>query len=165
MRSVIVFSFCTQNDPLLPFKISDLKIKMTHRFTHPPPVRVLMNTPLSRGENRQPHSPGWARVPLSSFFPQISIKFSYFSSTFYSFSSSFWPSGWASRPPEKAPGYATENRLFLPGRVEPSNPPPRGRNRPLICKFIVLLISEYFVHTSRLREFSIYNHQHLIRKY
>ena len=24
----------------------------------------------------QPHSPGWARVPLSSFFPQISINFS-----------------------------------------------------------------------------------------
>ena len=50
----------------------------------------------------QPHSPGWARVPLSSFFPQISIKFSYFSSNFYSFSSSFWPSGWESRPPGKA---------------------------------------------------------------
>ena len=25
----------------------------------------------------QPHSPGWARVPLSSFFPQISINFSW----------------------------------------------------------------------------------------
>ena len=29
------------------------------------------------GQGRsQPHSPGWARVPLSSFFPQISINFS-----------------------------------------------------------------------------------------
>ena len=104
----------------------------------------------------QPHSPGWARVPLSSFFPQILINLSYFSSNFthflphfgspggrldhpgrpwlrhwcypasqsrvgkgstllifssnfnqfflklYLFSSSFWPSGWATRPPGKA---------------------------------------------------------------
>ena len=53
-------------------------------------------------DRSQPHSPGWARVPLSSFFPQIAIKFSYFSSNFYSFSCSFWLSGWASRPPGKA---------------------------------------------------------------
>ena len=33
----------------------------------------------------QPHSPGWARVPLSSFFPQILIIFSYFSSNFSNF--------------------------------------------------------------------------------
>ena len=33
----------------------------------------------------QPHSPGWARVPLSSFFAQIYIIFSYFSSTFLIF--------------------------------------------------------------------------------
>ena len=57
----------------------------------------------------QPHSPGWARVPLSSFFPQILIHFSYFSS---SFSSSFWPSGWATRPPE-GPGYATAEFSYL----------------------------------------------------
>ena len=50
----------------------------------------------------QPHSPGWARVPLSSFFPQISIKFFLFSLKLYSFSSSFWPFRWASRPPGKA---------------------------------------------------------------
>ena len=30
----------------------------------------------------QHHSPEWARVPLSSFFPQILINFSYFSSNF-----------------------------------------------------------------------------------
>ena len=30
----------------------------------------------------QPHSSGWARVPLSSFFPQILINLSYFSSNF-----------------------------------------------------------------------------------
>ena len=29
----------------------------------------------------QPHSLGWSRVPLSSFFPQISINFSYFPQT------------------------------------------------------------------------------------
>ena len=33
----------------------------------------------------QPHSPGWARVPLSSFFPQILINLSYFSSNFTHF--------------------------------------------------------------------------------
>ena len=50
----------------------------------------------------QPHSPGWARVPLSSFFLKISINFSYFFLKLYLFSSSFWSSGWASRPPGKA---------------------------------------------------------------
>ena len=30
----------------------------------------------------QPHSPGWARVPLSLIFPQIPIIFSYFASKF-----------------------------------------------------------------------------------
>ena len=30
----------------------------------------------------QPHSPGWARLPLSSFFHQMSINFSHFSSNF-----------------------------------------------------------------------------------
>ena len=39
----------------------------------------------------QPHSPGWARVPLSSFFPQISINFSYFSSNFTYFLPHFGP--------------------------------------------------------------------------
>ena len=33
----------------------------------------------------QPHSPGWANVPLSSIFPQIFIIFSYFSSNFLIF--------------------------------------------------------------------------------
>ena len=33
----------------------------------------------------QPHSPWWARVTLSSFFPQITINFSYFSSNFAHF--------------------------------------------------------------------------------
>ena len=46
------------------------------------------------GQGRsQPHSPRWARVPLSSLFPQISIKFSYFSSNFYSFLPHFGPLG------------------------------------------------------------------------
>ena len=50
----------------------------------------------------QPHSPGWTRVPLSSFFPQILINDFYFFLKLYSFSSSFWSSGWATRPPGKA---------------------------------------------------------------
>ena len=43
----------------------------------------------------QPHSPGWARVPgkspLSSFFPQILINFSNFSSNFTYFLPHFGP--------------------------------------------------------------------------
>ena len=43
--------------------------------------RVLMTHVLTQGRS-QPHSPGWARVPLSSFCPQILINLSYFSSNF-----------------------------------------------------------------------------------
>ena len=50
----------------------------------------------------QPHCPGWARVPLSSSFPQILINFVLVFLKPDLFSSSFWPSGWASRPPGKA---------------------------------------------------------------
>ena len=47
----------------------------------------------------QPHSPGWARVPLSSFFPQILINFSYFSSNFTYFLPHFGPpGGWVAHP-------------------------------------------------------------------
>ena len=46
------------------------------------------------GQGRsQPHSPGWAIVPLSSFFPEIWIKFSYFSSNFSHFLPHFGPPG------------------------------------------------------------------------
>ena len=41
----------------------------------------------------QPHSPGWARVPLSSFLPQTSINFSYFSSNIAYFLPHFGLSG------------------------------------------------------------------------
>ena len=47
----------------------------------------------------EPHSPGWARVPLFLIF---SSNFDQFFLKLYLFSSSFWPSGWASRPPGKA---------------------------------------------------------------
>ena len=47
----------------------------------------------------QPHSPGLARVPLSSFFPQILIIFSYFSSNFPHFLPHFGsPGGWLAHP-------------------------------------------------------------------
>ena len=53
----------------------------------------------------QPHSPGWARVPLSSFFLEIWIKFSYFSSNCSHFLPHFDPPGGQvaqkSRPPGK----------------------------------------------------------------
>ena len=42
----------------------------------------LIATKKLRQGHSQPHSPGWARIPLSSDFPQISINFSYFSSNF-----------------------------------------------------------------------------------
>ena len=54
----------------------------------------------------QPHSPGWARVQLFSFFPQISINFSYFSSNFSHFLPHFGPPGGQS-PTREGPGYAT----------------------------------------------------------
>ena len=38
--------------------------------------------PVFKQDRSRPHSPGWARVPRSWFFPQISINFSYFSSNF-----------------------------------------------------------------------------------
>ena len=65
----------------------------------------------------QPHSPGWAIVPLSSFFLKILINFSYFFPKFYLFSSSFWSSGWASRPPGEGPGYATDYLRSLSGEI------------------------------------------------
>ena len=49
----------------------------------------------------QPHSPEWARVPLSLFFPQNFDQFFLFLKL-YLFSSSFWPSGWVSSRPGKA---------------------------------------------------------------
>ena len=49
----------------------------------------------------QPHSPGWARVPLSSFLPQISINFSYFSSNFSYFLPHFGPPGGRLAHPER----------------------------------------------------------------
>ena len=54
----------------------------------------------------QPHSPWWASVPLSSYFPQILINFSYFSSNFTYFLPYFGPPG---GPTRKGPGYATDH--------------------------------------------------------
>ena len=56
---------------------------------------------LNHQGHSQPHSPEWARLPLSSFFPQISLNFLFFLKL-SSFSSSFWSSRWASCPPRKA---------------------------------------------------------------
>ena len=48
---------------------------------------------IKKGEKgcNKPHRSGWARVPLSSFFPQISVQFSYFSSNFFYFLPHFGP--------------------------------------------------------------------------
>ena len=56
------------------------------------PFEIHTPPPVEQGRS-QPHSPGWARVPLSSFFPQISINFSYFSSNFTYFLPHFGPPG------------------------------------------------------------------------
>ena len=66
----------------------------------------------------QPHSPGWARVSLSSFFPQISINFVLFFLKLYLFSSSFCPPPpMGESPTRKGPGYAIacslENELVV----------------------------------------------------
>ena len=45
---------------------------------------------------------------LKPTYDKISINFSYFFLKLYLFSSSFWSSGWATRPPGEGPGYATE---------------------------------------------------------
>ena len=59
----------------------------------------------------QPHSPGWARVPLASFFPQILKNFSYFSSNVTYFLPHFGPPGGRlahpGSPTREGPGYAT----------------------------------------------------------
>ena len=49
----------------------------------------------------QPHSPGWARVPLSSFFLKFRSVFLIYPQSLLIFSS-FWPSGWVPRLPGKA---------------------------------------------------------------
>ena len=56
----------------------------------------------------QPHSPGWARVPLSSFFPEIVISFSYFPQTLLIFFL-ILTLRWAIR---EGPGYATDTKLL-----------------------------------------------------
>ena len=49
--------------------------------------------------SQQPHSQGWAKVPLSwVFFPSNFDQFFLLIFSSYLFSSSFWASGWASRP-------------------------------------------------------------------
>ena len=57
----------------------------------------------------QPHSPGWSRVPLCSFFPQISLNFSYISSKITYFLPHFGLRVGKS-PTREGPGYATGHR-------------------------------------------------------
>ena len=60
------------------------------------PVQNFLKTPQSFYQGcSQPHSPRWARVPLCSFFLKSRSKCFLFFLTLCSFSSSFWPSGWA----------------------------------------------------------------------
>ena len=85
--------------PLLPYMHTEFVINF------PPRVRakmVIISGEISSclyDENlwwqgcSQPHSPGWASIPPSSFFPQISIKFSYFSSNFTYLLPHFGPPG------------------------------------------------------------------------
>ena len=54
----------------------------------------------------QPHSPGWARVPLSSFFPQILINFLIFPQTLLIFFL-ILALRVGDSPTREGPGYAT----------------------------------------------------------
>ena len=81
--------------------ISMLSIQLIMQISHSKPIKYPKIASTNTQGRSQPHSPGWARVPLSSFFPQISINLFNFPQL-YSFSSSICPSGWASRPPGKA---------------------------------------------------------------
>ena len=55
----------------------------------------------------QPHSLGWAKIPLSSFLPQILINLSYFSQTYLIFLF-ILALRVGDSPNRKGPGYATE---------------------------------------------------------
>ena len=74
--------------------------------------RHLAKASILRQGRYQPHNPGWARVPLSSLFPQISINFSYFSSNLTYFIPHFGRGGGASYPP----GKALVTPLKMPGK-------------------------------------------------
>ena len=65
---------------------------------------------ISRSQGRsQPHSPGWAKVPLFSFFIQILINFS---SNFTYFLPHFGPPGGRVATRE-GPGYATARSVWI----------------------------------------------------
>ena len=122
LRSAIFFIFCTQNDSLLHFKISD---HPSYRlYFLPPPPPAFWN--LKKKKIDLPICP-----PTPTSINEHSLS-------------------------------RGENRLLLLGRAESSNlffPVVTFRslrkNRHPICKFTVLLISEYFVHISQLQEISI----------
>ena len=70
--------------------------------------------PYSQGRS-QPHSPGWARVPLSSFFPQISINLLNFPQTLNIFFLNLALRVGES-PTREGPGYATAYSVYVCGR-------------------------------------------------
>ena len=92
---------------------------------------------MARNQGRsQPHSPGWARVPLSSFFRQISINFS---SNFTYFLPHFGPPGG-----RVAPGKA----LATPLRVMETT---KGKDQSLLLVVgtsLVLALDVVIIHTS-----------------
>ena len=83
-KSLKIGTLSGQNPPL------KMGMGFEARVAHPCPTQIWV--PPSPGRS-QPHSPGWARVLLSSFFPQISINFSYFSWNFTYFLPHFGPPG------------------------------------------------------------------------
>ena len=79
-------------------------------------TRSYIKVELHKQDRSQPHSPGWARVPLSSFFPQISINFSYFSSNFTYFFFPLLALRMGESPTRKDPGYATVHKMHFRGQ-------------------------------------------------
>ena len=90
-----------------------------HTSSHPPPTMlVTLQRHWHAQGSSQPHSPGWARLPLSSFFPQIPLSFSYFSSNFLHFLPHFGLPGGRLADPERPTGHAPYLfAVHLPGHI------------------------------------------------
>ena len=88
--------------------LSNTRVPVSRTFKiHFPPPKVcttwLWNDNTNKQGRSQPHSPGWASVPLPSFFLKFLSIILIFPQIFLiNFSSSFWPSWWATRTPGKA---------------------------------------------------------------
>ena len=91
----------------------------------------------------QPHSPGWARVPFSSFFRQISIIFFIFFLKLPHFCPHFGSPG----PSRKGPGYATvRNPLVVSISCTPIFVPSQSvRGYGIICPYLSASARSFYI--------------------